>query len=74
MAVCLHHLVEDVVQQHRCVPTNGGGSGGWGNLEGIVDMGAKRVLHCAVYVACCVIVVLLAGESGGDVECLFVCV
>ncbi len=72
MAIRLHHLVKDVVQQHQCVPTNGGGSGGWGNLEGIVNVGVKPVVHCVVYVACCVVVVLLAGEGGGDAEHLFV--
>jgi hypothetical protein len=71
-AVRLHHLVEDVVQQYQCVSTNGGGSGGWGNLEGIVNVGVERVVHCAVYVARCVVVVLLAGEGGGDAEHLFV--
>jgi hypothetical protein len=70
-AVRLHHLVEDVVQQHQSVPTNGGGSGGWGNLEGIIDMGVERVVHCAVHVACFVVVVLLVGEGGGDAEHLF---
>ncbi len=71
MAIRLHQLVKDVVQQHQRIPTNGGGSGGWGNLEGIIDVGVKRVVHCAVYVARCVVVVLMAGEGGSDVERLF---
>jgi hypothetical protein len=71
-AVRLHHLVKDVVQQHQRIPNNGGGSGGWGNLEGIINVGIKRAVHCAVYVAHCVVVVLLAGEGGGDAERLFV--
>ncbi len=36
---------------------DGGGSGGWGNLEGIIDVGVEHVIHCTVYVARCVIVV-----------------
>ncbi len=68
MAVHLHHLVKDVVQKHRCIPIDGGGSGGWGNLEGIVNVGIKRVVHCAVYIARCVVVVLLVGEGGSDAE------
>ncbi len=65
-------MVKDIVQKHRRVLTNGGGSGGWGNLEGIIDMGIKCVVHCMVYVARCVVVVLLVGEGGGDAEHLFV--
>ncbi len=34
-------------------------------------MGFEHAVHCAVYVACCVVVVLLAGEGGGDAERLF---
>ncbi len=71
MAVSLHHLVNDAIQQHQRIPTNGGGSGGKGNLEDIVDVGIEHVVHCAVYVARCVVVVLLAGEGGGDAEFLF---
>ncbi len=59
-AVRLHHLVEDVIQQHRCIPTNGGGSGGWGNLEGIVDVSVECVVHCAI---CCT---LCCSSSSGE--------
>ncbi len=31
----------------------------------------EHVVHCVVYVARCVIVVLLAVEGGADAECLF---
>ncbi len=34
-------------------------------------MGIEHVVHCAVYVACCVVVVLLAGKGGSDAEHLF---
>ncbi len=70
-AVRLHHLVKDVVQEHQRIPTNGGGGGGWGNLEGIVKVGVECVIHCVVYVARCVVVVFLVGEGGGDAERLF---
>ncbi len=66
VAIRLHHLVKNVVQQHRCISPDGGGSGGWGNLERIADVGIKRVVQGMVNVACCVIAVLLAGEGGSD--------
>ncbi len=42
-----------------------GGGGGW-DLECIVDVGIKRVIHDMVNVACCAIVVFLVGEGGSD--------
>ncbi len=43
-----------------------GGGGGWGNLECIINVGIKCVVHGMVNVACCVVVVLLEGEGGND--------
>ncbi len=71
MAVRLHHLAEYVVKQHRYILPNGGGSGGWCDLEPIVNMGVKCVVHGLVDVAHCVVIVLVAVECGGDFEHLF---
>jgi hypothetical protein len=73
-AIHLHHLIKNVVQQHGCIPPNDRRGGGWGDLERIIDVGAKCVIHGMVNVACCVVVILLAGEGGSDIKRLLSCV
>ena len=63
-ATCCRHVGNFPSQ----VPSHGGQSDGGSNFEGIVDVCIKRVVHSTVYVACCVVVVLLALERCRDTQ------
>ena len=67
-SICPHHLVEDVVECHQRIPSNGGWSSGGGDFECIVDVCIKCVIDSTIYVACCVVVVLLALEGCRDTQ------
>ena len=62
-SICPHHLVEDVVECHQQIPFNGGLSSSGHDFECIVDVCIERVVYSTIYVACCVVVVLLALEG-----------
>ena len=68
MSICPHLLVEDVVECHQLIPSNCGWIIGRSDFEGIVDVRIERAIHSIIYVACCVVVVLLALECCRDTE------
>ena len=67
-SICPHHLVEDVIDCHQRIPSHGGQSIGGSNFERIVNVHIKRVVHSTIYVACCVVVVLLVLEGRHDTQ------
>ena len=67
-SICSHHLVEDVVECHRQIPSNGVWSSGGCTFECIFGVCIERVVDSPIYVACCVVVVLLALEGRRDTQ------
>ena len=74
MFVCLHELIQYVIEQHQCISPNSWRGGAWGNLEGVVDVHVEDVITCAVDIRHSLVVVLHVGKLRSDFECLLLSV